>query len=135
MNITVQLLALASAATLAASAQAQFVKGNEAIIVKADGSREVATPPLPNFKLAPPCRADNPGCWFSPLLMIETAEGLKECTEYYARPGTCRSSTFGAEKRPRLWIVKVKGEWLQCQRPDLQSTCISLKALPTSLVQ
>jgi hypothetical protein len=66
---------------------------------------------------------------------VETSEGIQECTEFYARPGTCRASTFGTEKRPRLWIVKMEGEWMQCQRPDLASKCISIRALPTSIVQ
>jgi hypothetical protein len=62
--------------------------------------------------------------------MVETDKGLQECTEIYARPGTCRASTFGTEKRPRLWIVKLKGEWMQCPRPDATSGCVSTKALP-----
>jgi hypothetical protein len=62
--------------------------------------------------------------------MVETDKGLQECTEFYARPGTCRASTFGTEKRPRLWIVKLKGQWMQCPRPDAASGCVSMKALP-----
>jgi len=67
--------------------------------------------------------------------MVETRDGLQECTEFYARPGTCRPSTFGTEKRSRLWIVKLKGQWMQCQRPDISSVCVSTKALPYSEVQ
>lgn len=130
MNLATNILASALAATLVASAQAQFVKGNEAITVKADGSRTVDTPPLPSIKLAPPCRADNEGCWSSALLMIETTQGLEECTEFYARPGTCRASTYSAVKRPRLWVIRVKGQWVQCPRPDAGSGCVSTKALP-----
>lgn len=130
MNAITRILVLTPAVFLAASAHAQFVKGNEAITIKADGSREVATPPLPNFKLGPPCRADNPGCVSSAWLMIETTEGLRECTEFYARPGTCRASTYGTEKRSRLWVIRVKGQWVQCPRPDAASGCVSTKALP-----
>jgi len=68
-------------------------------------------------------------------MMVETPQGLVECTEIFARPGTCRTSTFGAEKRSRLWIVKSKGQWLQCQQPDLGSKCVSTKTLAIAVVQ
>jgi hypothetical protein len=67
--------------------------------------------------------------------MVETADGLVECTEVYARPGTCRPSTYGTEKRSRLWIVKTSSLWMQCQYPDVASKCVSTKSLPTSAVQ
>lgn len=67
--------------------------------------------------------------------MVETADGLRECTEIYARPVTCRPSTYGTEKRPRLWIVKTRGQWMQCQFPDISSKCVSTKALPYSAIQ
>jgi hypothetical protein len=130
VTLTIKVLALASAAMLTASAQAQFVNGNEAITIKADGVRTVHTPPLPSIKLGPPCHADNAGCWSGPVLMIETAAGLQECTEFYARPGTCRASTYGTVKRARLWVIRVKGQWVQCPRPDAGSGCVSTKALP-----
>ena len=117
------------------SAHAQFVKGNEAVKVMADGSKKVETPPLPTASLAAPCPAERAGCAGSGWRMVETTAGLRECTEIYARPGTCRPSTFGTEKRTRLWIVKTGGQWMQCQRPDLGSKCVSTKALPFSEVQ
>jgi hypothetical protein len=123
-------LALASTTCLA-----QFVKGNEAVKVMPDGSRKVETPPLQGTSLSAPCPAERAGCAASGWRMVETNEGLKECTEIYARPGTCRSSTYGTEKRSRLWIVKTGGQWMQCQRPDLNSKCVSTKALPFSEVQ
>jgi len=68
-------------------------------------------------------------------MMVETTDGLSECTEFYARRGTCRTSTYGAQKVSRRWIVKKGGDWLQCQFPDLGSKCVSIKALPYSAVQ
>jgi hypothetical protein len=130
MTFATKFSALAMIAVLATSAHAQFVKGNEAIATRNDGARMVETPPLPAATLGPACRADNPGCASRGWLMLETNDGLRECTEYYARPGTCRKSTFGTEKRPRLWIVKVKGEWMQCPTPEVASRCVSIKALP-----
>lgn len=127
---------LALALALAASAaHAQYVKGNEAVTVLPSGAKKVETPPLPSATLAAPCAATNPACTAGGWRMVETAEGLSECTEIYARPGTCRSSTFGHEKRPRLWIVKHNGAWMQCSLPELSSKCVSVKALPFTVVQ
>ncbi len=128
-------MAAAVLALSAVTAPAQFVKGNEAIKEMPDGTKKVETPPLPSATLGAPCAADKPACTASGWRMVETAEGLNECTEIYARPGTCRPSTFGTEKRPRLWIVKVKGQWMQCQFPDIGSRCVSTKALPYSAIQ
>jgi hypothetical protein len=129
------LLALVALALAATTANAQFVKGNEAVKVMPDGTKKVETPPLPSTTLGAPCVADNPACTASGWRMVETPDGLRECTEIYARPGTCRASTFGSEKRPRLWIVKTRGQWMQCQLPDIGSKCVSTKALPYSAIQ
>jgi len=125
--------ALAAAGT--APVLAQFVKGNEAVKVMPDGSKKVETPPLPTAGVGTPCPAERPGCAGSGWRMVETEGGIRECTEIYARPGTCRASTYGTEKRTRLWIVKTGGQWMQCQRPDLGSKCVSTKVLPFSEVQ
>lgn len=113
----------------------QFVKGNEAVKVMPDGSKRVETPPLPSASLGKPCLAAQAGCAGGGWLMVETNEGLVECTEIYARPGTCRASTYGTEKRSRLWIVKSGSQWMQCQYPNMASKCVSTKSLPTSAVQ
>lgn len=135
MNATRTTLVGVILAVATTMAQAQFVKGNEAVKLLPDGTRAVKTPPMPAIRLASPCKAENPSCTAGGWLMVETRHGLQECTEYYARPGTCRASTHGAEKHHRLWIVKLKGEWMQCRRPDLTSVCVSTKALPYSEVQ
>jgi hypothetical protein len=138
MNAGPHQLAAAALAVLALasnSAFAQFVKGNEAVKLMPDGSRKVETPPIQGTSLSPPCPADRAGCAASGWRMVETPDGLRECTEPFARPGTCRPSTYGTEKRSRLWIVKVNGQWMQCQRPDLGSKCVSTKSLPFSEVQ
>ncbi|MEY4752267.1 MAG: hypothetical protein RIQ60_4481 [Pseudomonadota bacterium] len=135
MNAVRHLLALVALALAATTASAQFVKGNEAVKVMPDGTKKVETPPLPSTTLGAPCAADNPACTASGWRMVETTDGLRECTEIYARPGTCRPSTYGTEKRPRLWIVKTRGQWMQCQFPDISSKCVSTKALPYSAIQ
>jgi len=129
----IQTLAMATAiATSSTASLAQFVKGNEAVKVMADGSRKVETPPLPTtgpIRNVKPCAADaacHAGSWH----MVETADGLRECTEAYARPGTCRKSTYGATKLSRLWVIKVGQAWLQCQYPDVASKCVNMFARP-----
>jgi hypothetical protein len=122
-------VALAFAST---ASMAQVVKGNEAVEVLPAGGKRVQTAPLPTtgpILKVQPCRADEPchaGAWH----MVETAQGLMECTEAYARPGTCRPSTYGTTKISRLWVVKSKGVWLQCQYPDLGSKCVNIFARP-----
>ncbi len=113
---------------LASPASAQFVKGNEAVQVRM-GHPRVETAPVPAAGTSKPCEATR-GCHAGPWLMVETAEGLQECTEVYARLGTCRASTYGTQRISRLWVVKAGGKWLQCQYPDLGSKCVEVFARP-----
>ena len=129
-----QRLAVSLAFVACSVATAQTVSGNEAVHVLSDGRLLVDTPPLPRG-LARPCPAERSGCAAGGWLMVETGGGLMECTEFYARPGTCRSSTYGHEQRTRLWVVKSRGHWLQCQYPSLASRCVSTGALPYDAVQ
>ncbi len=114
------------------AALAQFVKGNQAVKVMPDASRKVETPPLPTtgpIRSTKQCNANaacNAGAWH----MVETSDGLVECTEVYARPGTCRASSYGVTKLSRLWVVKSGSNWLQCQYPDLASKCVNIFARP-----
>ena len=117
------------------TAAAQFVKGNEAVTVAADGARRVTTPPTEGALLGKPCPIAEPGCRGGALRMVETSQGLMECTEVYARPTTCQASTYGSEKRPRVWVVKAGSEWKHCSYPDLSKGCVSIKALPSPAVQ
>ena len=127
-------LALAAPALLLAGAvHAQFVKGNEAVV----GGR-VATPPVPP-SIGKVCAADA-SCFAGSWRMVETDKGLVECTEPYARPGSCRKSTYGAQKLPRVWVIKKGPSWFQCQYPDINSKCAEMTArpptnLPTDAVQ
>ena len=126
MKIAAVLVTLSVAASCA-SVQAQFVKGNEAVRVTAAGSK-VETPPV-RASVSKVCAADgtcHAGSWH----MVETAAGIVECTEPYAREGSCRKSTYGAQKLPRLWVVKKGATWLQCQYPDMASKCTEMFARP-----
>ncbi len=129
-HLSLALMVLASTA-----ASAQFVKGNEAVKVMPDGRKQVDVPPVPSVSLGSPCPATKPGCAGGGWKMLESDSGLVECTEVFARPTTCRQTTYGTEKRSRVWIVKIKGEWAQCERPDISGKCVSLKSFPISAVQ
>jgi len=135
MKYQVQWFALIALALATSAASAQFVKGNAAVRDMADGTKKVEVPPLPSVALGSPCPAVKPGCAGGGWKMLESDSGLVECTEVFARPTTCRPSTYGVERRSRAWIVKVKGQWMQCAQPDISRKCISLKSLPVSAVQ
>lgn len=132
MNV-VCLVTLATVFVMSAgAASAQFVKGNEAVKVMPDGTKTVETPPLPAtgpIRSTKPCAAADK-CHGGAWLMVETGKGLMECTEAYARPGTCRASGYGSTKLLRLWVVKSGKTWLQCQLPDLASKCVDMFARP-----
>ena len=130
-----QWFALITLALATSAASAQFVQGNEAVRVMADGAQKVEVPPLPSVTLGSPCSAAKPGCAGGGWKMLESDAGLVECTEIFARPTTCRPSTYGVDKRSRTWIVKVKGQWVQCAQPDISGKCVNLKSLPVSAVQ
>lgn len=118
-------LLFASCTLMPAVSHAQFVPGNLAV---SRTSGQVTTPPLP-ASTGKACSASakcHAGAWH----MVETADGLVECTEPYARPSTCRASSYGRDKLPRLWIVKTPAAWRWCQYPDLGSKCTDLFARP-----
>ena len=98
-------LATAALSLITTAALAQHVKGNEAVTQTAQG-RQVQTPPLPK-SVGKPCGVAAK-CHAAAWRMVETQTGLVECTEAYARPGTCRESTYGVDKLPRLWVVKTR---------------------------
>ena len=111
----------------ATSALAQFVKGNEAVKVTSTG-KKVETPPV-RGSLSKPCNADakcHAGAW----RMVETESGLVECTEPWARQGTCRASSYGSQKLSRVWVGKRGTDWLECQYPDFGSKCVPMFARP-----
>lgn len=134
MKSVQSLIACAVLAGASTVSFAQFVKGNEAVKVMPDGSKKVETPPIPatgSASKSKPCAA-NAGCHAGAWHMLETSDGLKECTEPFARPTTCRNSTYGTQKLSRLWIAKKGTTWLWCQYPDLGSKCVDMNARPPS---
>jgi hypothetical protein len=118
---------VASIALAGARAPGPLVAGNEAVRISAAG-RLAETPPAPASvgRVCPVTASCHAGPWY----MVETAAGLEECTEPYARATSCRTSTYGARKLPRLWVVKTGGAWRWCQYPDLKSRCPEMFARP-----
>jgi hypothetical protein len=123
----IAMLVLATSALACLAAQAQYVKGNEAVTSTGSG-KTVMTPPVPASmgKVCSAAAKSHAGAWH----MVETDSGLLECTEPFARPNACRASTYGAQKLPRLWIVKVGTTWKWCQYPDLTKKCVDMFAKP-----
>ncbi|MDR7096194.1 hypothetical protein [Hydrogenophaga laconesensis] len=132
MNRSHPLLVMLACTAFSANTSAQFVKGNEAVRASTTGERLVELAPLPSsgpIRKTKPCLAQA-GCHAGPWHMVETRAGLMECTEVYAREGTCRPSSYGTTKLSRIWVVKAGGQWLQCQFPDLGSKCVKVFAPP-----
>lgn len=121
---TIASLVLASSGLLCLAAHAQYVKGNEAT----QPGKKVETPPVPS-SVSKVCEA-NAKCHAGAWRMVETDSGLMECTEPWARPGSCRTSSYGSQKLARVWVVKRNNEWAQCQYPDLSSKCTPIFARP-----
>lgn len=132
MRTIFRVIGMTSLLFSAALAQAQFVKGNEAVRVTAAGASEPELPPLPRRSsgAAPKVCGANDGCHAGPWHMVETANGLQECTEPFARATTCRPSTYGTRKLSRVWVIKHQGKWLWCQKPELTARCVDMQARP-----
>ena len=124
---TLATLVVATSALFCLAAHAQYVKGNEAVQSTASG-KKVSTPPVP-ASVGKVCDA-TAKCYAGAWRMVETDAGLMECTEPYARPGACRTSSYGSQKLARVWVVKRNNEWVQCQYPDLASKCTPMFARP-----
>jgi hypothetical protein len=70
-----QSLACAGLAVASTTSFAQFVKGNEAVKLMSDGSKQVETPPTTGALLAKPCPAVQPGCSVARAGNLRTARG------------------------------------------------------------
>ena len=78
MKTTRFVVACVMGVLVSTAAQAQFVKGNEAVTVIADGTKRVQTAPLPStgpIRSTKPCNA-NAGCHAGAWHMVETIEEI-----------------------------------------------------------
>ena len=98
--------------------------GNEAVRI-VSGKRVVEAPPLTQAsqryvkgggRLPPPSPAGE-------VFMIEGPDGLLECRSTYLSASACVPSSLGHIKRPRLWTVKLAGQWLHCDARALKRQC------------
>ncbi len=104
---------------------------NEAVRL-VNGKRVVQLPPLNPY---------NPKQYVAPAssyvmrvqaFMIETQEGLVQCTvPFFAKVG-CEPSTFGQVKRSRTWIVLRAGRWDACIGIDKPTKCREIYPKPGS---
>ena len=117
------LFAFAATTTQAQTSGAAF-PGNEAVQI-VNGKRVVEAPPLTataqryvkgGGKLPPPAAAGE-------VFMIESPEGLVECSGTYLSGTGCVPSTLGKTKRPRFWTVKLNGAWLNCDSRAASRKC------------
>jgi hypothetical protein len=129
MKAVRHLLALVAMALAATTASAQFVKGNEAVKVMPDGPRRWRRLRCHGRTSWQSPAQPTQGCHGGGWMMVETQDGLRRVHRAYARPGTCRKSTYGTEKLSRLWIVKPGGSGCSAS-PRLGGKCVSIEGLP-----
>lgn len=103
-----------------------YAEGNEAVSKDSAGRRKVELPPMPVGGSGKPQRltADPMPVATSPFVyMLETNDGLTECTHPYVRDGECQPSSIGTKKRSRIWMVKRNGKWWLCGGPARSAEC------------
>lgn len=125
-----QLAIVVAIACGSSAALAQFVKGNEVNQATPDGTKRVETPPLPTtgpIRSTKPCAATG-NCHGGAWLDARNPGRAARVHGAYARPGTCRASSYGTTRLLRLWAAKSGGARLQCQLPDVASRCVNMFA-------
>ncbi len=141
-------VALASTPGAHAQGRGPTAVYNEAVKV-IDGVRHVQLPPLSNddrvkFSVSlPPEKktAETPQqAWLQGIkwdtpereqqmgwIMVETDEGLVECTDPVYHPNQCRPSTYGQKLLSRTFLVLYRGQWMACVNPakvDKRNGCL-----------
>ena len=130
MDQLVIAVALAASAAIAPVVDAQPLtraQNNEVFYTDKEGKQRVMLPPMPrdgNGKPATPTPDPYPlgDTRGSLVYMIETGQGLIECSELHRR--LCRASTFGKRQQVRYWIVRRNGLWHMCNGPEATATCV-----------
>lgn len=98
---------------------------NEAVRI-VGGKRVVELPPLNPYspkQFVPPAGSH---VLRNHAYMVETPNGLLQCTvPFYAKAG-CEPSTYGSVRQRRTWVVLHKGEWKGCIGLDAPKQCRAL---------
>ena len=116
-------------ANIASAQQATGFPGNEAVRIVA-GKRVVEVPPTYGTQSGKPADYSPPthvGGKGGPVIMIEGPEGLMACSDYILIKTACIPSDIGSVQRYRVWVVKLKAEWQQCNSRVAPMVCKPLK--------
>ncbi len=103
-----------------------YAEGNEAVGKEAAGNRKVELPPAPVGRSGKPQLLNPtpmPVTSSGFVYMIETNDGLTECSHADIRSGECQPSTIGTKKRSRIWVVKRNAKWWLCGSPARSAEC------------
>lgn len=113
----------ASAPSAAQAALGPTVAYNEAVRV-VGGKRVVQLPP-PSKYTPPGWSVTKPGNHYggSSPYMVETVDGLMQCTVPFYHPVGCEPSTYGTQRKLRTWIVLREGQWEGCIGIDQPKRC------------
>ena len=130
MKSSSHVLGLSTPVLVTSRAATQFVNDTEAVILRPGASKRAETRPRPATGSVSTLKAPmaNPTCNAGPWLMVETSDGLVECTEVSARGEARRKSAYRAIKATRLWMVRPGAVWLQRQCPNIGSTRANILA-------
>jgi hypothetical protein len=121
-NLVIALTVLASLAAGPALGQAlSRAEKNEVFYTDKDGKKRVALMPMTPGQQRPRYPTPMPTGKLPEVYMIETEEGLRECSDLWRT--TCQASTYGVEQRGRRWVVRRGGVWLICNGPEVTAEC------------
>jgi hypothetical protein len=114
-------IAIASISGTAAAQAPLRAEKNEVFYTDKDGKKRVALMPMAPNQQRPRYPTPMPSGKLPEVFMIETEEGLRECSDLWR--STCQPSTFGVEQRGRRWVVRRSGVWLICNGPEVTAEC------------
>jgi hypothetical protein len=121
-HVVVALTVLTGLTTSAALGQTlSRAEKNEVFYTDKDGKKRVALMPMAPGQQRPRHPRPMPTGKLPEVYMIETEEGLRECSDLWRT--TCQSSTYGVELRGRRWVVRRGGAWLICNGPEVTAEC------------
>ena len=108
----------------AISAERYLPEANEIFTTDKDGVKRIMLPPVPVDRNGKRVVAKaKPLAAAVYLYMIQTFDGLVECSEPAIEQGACRPSSIGSYVSYRTWVVRRSGKWLHCDGPGRQAKC------------
>ena len=108
----------------AISAERYLPEANEIFTTDKDGVKRIMLPPVPVDRNGKRVVAKaKPLAAAVYLYMIQTFDGLIECSEPAIEQGACRPSSIGNYVSYRTWVVRRSGKWLHCAGPAKDAKC------------